>query len=89
MKIKLSKLKTMIRESMSLSWDEWLDELEIAMQDAGYDSQSDLPAYDFVSSDDERIDDGIQKMYDNGLSPSQAISELEDRDEFWSKWAIE
>jgi len=63
-------------------WAEWLTLFQGALENAGYDMESDLPAYDFVSSEDEdfqaRIDGAKLRMFQACWTPEEAVESLID-----------
>lgn len=96
MKTTIRSLKNIIKEMIgddiggpTLEWGDWLTQFEEAVSNAGYDVQSDLPVYDFISSegsDAEAVDDAIHTMWKEGLDPATAVAMMEDRDAFWEKY---
>lgn len=64
-----------------------------ACDDAGNDSWTDLPVFDFMSSENEaiinQVSDALQTMFGSGVSPEEGVAALEDRDAFIEKWGID
>lgn len=74
----------------TVDWPSWFGTLENeAVQEAGFELLSDLPVYDYISSegpDAELVEKAIHDMWKQGLSPAQAVEQMKHRDEFWTQY---
>ena len=92
MMIKLKQLRSLVKEAFdahaagpTIGWPQWLDQFDQAVISAGYNTKSDLPAYDFIGSEGDdagKIDQEIHKLWKSGLSPEDALSITLNRDKF-------
>lgn len=98
--MKLSQLRRIIQEEIYralnesvVPWKEWIKAFELAIENAGYEMQNDLPVYHFdttnANGDDERIDVAIHEMWKKGMDPQDVVSILEDPTSFWEEWDVQ
>ena len=91
--MKISRNKKRIIESLedlekvNPSWNRDLQRLVIR---SGYEGINDTPVFDLIpygGKEEISIESGIVKMFVAGLTPAEALEQLQlDRGEFWSVW---
>ena len=62
-------------------WEMWNDVFNVALDDAGYSALTDMAIFDHVSSTDDvvlQVEDALRTMWESGMSPEEAIMEIED-----------